>query len=371
MLKSWRMAVCGIEPHEPEQPVRVNASEHVSDLRWLVGGSCRACLGDEDRVAGQRAYGGDRGPEQGSELPVRLEVVAVYPHPGHIGAARPPPGRGRDVAARRVVDDVHRPQPGHVPDSQIAEQRDDVPPGGYERRRGCVRVTPRGPPAVHLVAKAQDDRVAVGADGLSVFAQVAVVPSGSDPGDADCFFISYGVRIHLHERRRTVLGHGVGKLDRKGHVPSAVVHNEIWTGPGSVRERCDPVVRGRGSVRIHPQVGLGCGGQLDWQRPPRGRGLVGEADAHRDRSRSNDGHSDRRNPPTAPSAVTAAIRHRIASSPGTVSVRARHAERTQNPDVAAVAGAPAQLAVALCCISRAHLRSRDISGVPRFPLAPT
>ena len=61
-----------VEPDEPEQPVRADASEQVLYLLRLVCGRCRACLGDQYRVAGQLAYGNDGRPEYRSELPGRL-----------------------------------------------------------------------------------------------------------------------------------------------------------------------------------------------------------------------------------------------------------------------------------------------------------
>ena len=42
----------------------------------------------------------------------------------------------------------------------------------------------------------------------------------------------------------------------------------------------------------------------------------------------------------------------------------------ESPQVAAVAEAPAKLALVPCRISRTHLRSRGIAGVPRAPLGP-
>src|ERR1019366_6717584 len=107
----------GVEPYEPEQPIQANTREQIGDLRWLACGRHRARLGDEYRVASQRAHGSDGWPEQGCELPGRLEVVAVDPYPGHVRAARPPPGRAGDPAVLRVVDDVDSPQPRHVPGS--------------------------------------------------------------------------------------------------------------------------------------------------------------------------------------------------------------------------------------------------------------
>ncbi len=285
--------VCGVEPHEPEQPVGMNAGEQVGDLRRLAGGRHRAGLGDEYRIAGELPHGPDRRPEQGSELPVWLEVIAVDSNPVHVRTAGPPLGRAGDTAAPRVVDDVHRPQPGDVPGSQRAEEADDVPPGGDERRRGRVPVTPGVPVAVHLVAEAHDDRVAVGAHGLGVGTQVAVVPSGSDAGHADA------VRIHLHERRRAVAGCGRGELSRERHIPSAVVHGHVWLGPGGTRERGQPGVRVRDPLRVHPEVGTGRGREVDRQWPGGVvvSGSVVDDDARRDRGRRDDRGRGRHDPP--------------------------------------------------------------------------
>ena len=68
---------------------------------------------------------------------------------------------------------------------QHAEDADDVPPGRDEHRRRRFRVAPGVPVSVHLVAEAHDDRVVVGADGLRVGAQVAVVAPGGDSRDTD------------------------------------------------------------------------------------------------------------------------------------------------------------------------------------------
>src|ERR1039458_56566 len=98
--------VNGVAPYEPKQPVVANTSEQIGDLRWLTCGRHCARLGNEYRVAGQLAHGSDGRAEQGSELPGRLEVVAVDPYPLHIGTAGPPLGRSRGATAVRVVDDV-------------------------------------------------------------------------------------------------------------------------------------------------------------------------------------------------------------------------------------------------------------------------
>src|ERR1019366_1119496 len=227
-----------VEPYEPKQPVVTNASEQIGDLCWLTCGTHCPRPGNEYRVTGQLAHGRDGRAEQGSELPGRLEVVTVDPYPVHVGTARPPLGRSRDATAMGVVDDVDRPQPGDILGSERAECGDEVAPGSHEHRRGRFPVPPGVPVAVHLVTEAQDDRVAVGTDSLSVSAQVAVVPSGSDRGNADA------VRVHLHKRHRTVIGRGRGKPDWEGYIPSAIVHNHIWPSPGSVPERGHPGVRG-------------------------------------------------------------------------------------------------------------------------------
>ena len=45
--------VRGVEPHETEEAVGLDAGEQVSDLRRLTCGLYRARLGDENRVCGQ------------------------------------------------------------------------------------------------------------------------------------------------------------------------------------------------------------------------------------------------------------------------------------------------------------------------------
>src|ERR1019366_9671784 len=113
------------------------------------------------RIIRQLANGCNGRPEQGSELPGPLQVVAVDAYPSHIGSAGPPGGRARNLAVLGVIDDVDRPQPSHVLRSQGAEDSHDVPPGGHEHSRGSFAVAPGVPVTVHLVAKAQDDRVMI------------------------------------------------------------------------------------------------------------------------------------------------------------------------------------------------------------------
>src|SRR5262249_61328437 len=144
------------------------------------------------RVEGQRAHGLDGRAEQGGECPGRLAVVAVYPDPGDVRAARPPGGRGTDAVPR--VDDVDRPQPGHVVRPLLTEHVDDAPPGSDELRRGRVPVSPAKPPAVHLMAETDDHRVAEGADGRRVGTQVGVVSARRDAGQRD------SLRGHLDGR---------------------------------------------------------------------------------------------------------------------------------------------------------------------------
>jgi hypothetical protein len=55
---------------------------------------------------------------------------------------------------------------------------------------------------VHLVAKAQNDRVDIGTDCFGKCGQIAVVLSGGDCGEADAIW------VNLHEWYGTVLGRG-------------------------------------------------------------------------------------------------------------------------------------------------------------------
>ena len=80
-----------------------------------------------------------------------------------------------------------------------------MPPGGHEDCRGGVPVAPGVPAAVHLVAEAEDDRATVGADGLGVGGQIAVVVPGCDGGEADA------LGVDLDERNGTVLSRGRGE----------------------------------------------------------------------------------------------------------------------------------------------------------------
>src|SRR5690349_11862310 len=118
-------------------------------------------------------------------------------------------------------------------------------PGGYKSRRRCVSVTPIGPLAVHLVPEADYDRVTVGADCLGIRAQVAVVVSGRDAGNVDA------VRIHLDERYRAVISHGLGETCWKRDIPPAVVHDYIRLSPCGVGKRCYRSVRVGESLGIH------------------------------------------------------------------------------------------------------------------------
>ena len=40
----------GVEPYEPEQPVKADTGEQVSNLGWLIRAGRCACLGDEYRI---------------------------------------------------------------------------------------------------------------------------------------------------------------------------------------------------------------------------------------------------------------------------------------------------------------------------------
>src|ERR1700730_73261 len=191
----------GVEPHKPQQPIGAGTSEKVRDLRWLTCGRRRAGRGDEYWVEGQCAHGLDGGPEQGSERPGRLEVIAVDPHPGHIRTAGPPGGRRGN--AGWLTDDVDRPQPGHVVGALLPEYVDDVPPGGHKHRWGCVPVCPGVPIPIHLVPEADDDALAslcaVAGHGGGKSLQIGVELAGGDRREVDAR------RFYLDKRYATLV----------------------------------------------------------------------------------------------------------------------------------------------------------------------
>src|SRR5436309_2507368 len=86
------------------------------------GDARRARLREKYRVEGERAQVLDGRSEQRSELPGRLKEVAVYSYPGHIGTPGPPGGRRGNTVP--LVNDVDRPQPGHVVGALLAEHID-------------------------------------------------------------------------------------------------------------------------------------------------------------------------------------------------------------------------------------------------------
>lgn len=57
-----------VEPHEPQQSVKMDPSEEVSDLRWLARDRCSGCLGNEYRIVCKGAYVDNGRPEQCSEF---------------------------------------------------------------------------------------------------------------------------------------------------------------------------------------------------------------------------------------------------------------------------------------------------------------
>ena len=143
MRKSWPIAVGG------SRTTRTRATRTVwmpANKSGILAGwpALRAALVSAMRIGitGQLAYGHDGRPEYRNELPGRLEVVAVDPHPVHVRTAGPPGSRAGNLAMLRL-DDVDRPQPGHVLGSDRAEESDDVPPCGNESRRGCGCDSPR------------------------------------------------------------------------------------------------------------------------------------------------------------------------------------------------------------------------------------
>ena len=258
-----------VEPDEPEQPVKADTGEQVGDLRGLVRGGHGGGLGDEDRGSRYLAHGRDGRPEQRTERGGRVVVVAVDADPGHVGPARPPPGRAGDLAIVRVVDDVDRPQPGHVLRPKRAEQADDVPPGRHEHRRGRFLVAPGVPVSVHLVAEAHDDRVAVAAHGPGVGPQVAVVPPGGDGGDADA------VRVQLHDRHRAITGHGRGEASLEGLEPAAVVGHQARLDADGAGDRGHPGVGAGDPGRVPAEVGGGRRRQGEARASLPGRGIPG------------------------------------------------------------------------------------------------
>ena len=131
--------VDGVEPYEPKQPIEVNPSEQIGNLRWLASGWGGGCLGNKYRVVCQ----GTQVNNGRSELRSKYRgvgKVAVNPHPVHVRVAGPPwPWGGNSIS---LVDYVDRPQPGHVPGSESPEESDNVPPGSHENRRRCMRIAP-------------------------------------------------------------------------------------------------------------------------------------------------------------------------------------------------------------------------------------
>src|ERR1039457_5648918 len=122
--------VAGVEPHEPEKAVEADSGEQVGDFRRLDGCWRSGCLGDEDRIVGQSPHGDNGWPEHRCENRGRAGVVAVDSDPVHVGGAGPPwTGCGYPALLVEVVD---RPQPGDVRGARRPEERDNVPPGGYE-----------------------------------------------------------------------------------------------------------------------------------------------------------------------------------------------------------------------------------------------
>ncbi len=134
--------VNGVEPDESQQTVQADTGEQVSNFRRLVRGRCGRCLGYKHRSMSEPAYSGDGWPEQGSEFPGRLVVVAVKPHPRSRTCcqATTVPDRRCCLTSMR---DVDRPQPGDVACSQVAEYGHDVPPNGSEDRRVKCAGSPR------------------------------------------------------------------------------------------------------------------------------------------------------------------------------------------------------------------------------------
>jgi hypothetical protein len=118
-----------------------------------------------------------------------------------------------------------------------------MPPGGDEHHRPDVPVTPRVPGGVHLVAEADDDRVAEVPHAVGVGPQIEVVLPGGDLGDERVG------GVDLHERDRTV---GVDPLRERSVErlrPAAVVADQVRLLPRHLGELRDGPV-----ARLHPAL---------------------------------------------------------------------------------------------------------------------
>ncbi len=203
----------------PSKPVRANAREQVGNLGRLPRGNRRSCLGDQYRILGQLTYDANGWSEQGREPYRSLVIVAIDPHPGHVRTTRPPGvWFGNPLPPRS--DGIDRPQPRHVLDSLSAKHGHDVPPSCDEDSGGRVPIAPGVPPAIHLVAEAQDHWVLVRANSLCVGGQITVVSPGCNRSEADA------CRVDLHERHRSTLGRCPRETDPEMLKPTAVVSDD-------------------------------------------------------------------------------------------------------------------------------------------------
>jgi len=62
-LKAPVHSVVSVEPYEPEQAIKPDSAEQVSNFCLLVSGGRHSCLSDEDRFVGQCAHVSNRRPE--------------------------------------------------------------------------------------------------------------------------------------------------------------------------------------------------------------------------------------------------------------------------------------------------------------------
>lgn len=146
------------------------------------------------------------------------------------------------------LDDINCPKPCHIRRSDCTEEGYDMTPRGNEDSWSRVSVSPRKPDTVHLVAKSQDNWLAIPSDGLSIGGQIGVILARCDCGK------SYVSRIYLHQWHRPVLGGGCREASLEWLPPSAVVDNQSRPDPCGPCERCYSRVREWCLLRIDPEV---------------------------------------------------------------------------------------------------------------------
>src|ERR1700728_700390 len=157
------------------------------------------------------------------------------------------------------------------------------------------------------MAEAQDDRVTICTNGFGVSAEVSVIFARSDRGEV------YLIWVHLHERRRIFIGSLPCELSREWHVPSAVIHDNVWLRSGCCRNVRHPFVRIGDAVRKHPKIRTRRGGKVNRQWTVVGVcGFVVDKDACGDGSDSENRYRSRETPPRLPFPSSALRPHRLA-----------------------------------------------------------